>query len=121
MIDVLKLRAELGVPENLSAMGIAPDRIDELSAMAIEDPSARRRSGADDARKHQGAVPRLLQSGIVSAFGHFTVGDDCGTIFYSSGKYHQLNSGAAEPDVITMRPEADMVVDVLTMPSVGRL
>ncbi|PKA43153.1 iron-containing alcohol dehydrogenase [Rhizobium sullae] len=37
---VLKLRGELGVPENLSAMGIAPDRIDELSAMAIEDPSA---------------------------------------------------------------------------------
>ncbi|EJC80345.1 alcohol dehydrogenase, class IV [Rhizobium leguminosarum bv. trifolii WSM2297] len=37
---VLKLRAELGVPETLTAMGIAPDRIDELSAMAIEDPSA---------------------------------------------------------------------------------
>ncbi|MFT4002032.1 MAG: iron-containing alcohol dehydrogenase [Rhizobium sp.] len=37
---VLQLRADLGVPESLSAMGIAPDRIDELSAMAIEDPSA---------------------------------------------------------------------------------
>ena len=37
---VLKLRAELGVPDTLSAMGIAPDRIDELAAMAIEDPSA---------------------------------------------------------------------------------
>ncbi|AJC80288.1 alcohol dehydrogenase iron-type protein [Rhizobium etli bv. phaseoli str. IE4803] len=37
---VLKLRSELGVPETLTAMGIAPDRIDELSAMAIEDPSA---------------------------------------------------------------------------------
>ena len=37
---VLQVRAELGVPESLSAMGIAPDRIDELSAMAIEDPSA---------------------------------------------------------------------------------
>ncbi|WP_018897530.1 iron-containing alcohol dehydrogenase [Rhizobium sp. 2MFCol3.1] len=37
---VLKLRSELGVPESLSAMGIKPDRIDELSAMAIEDPSA---------------------------------------------------------------------------------
>ncbi|MDM9620921.1 iron-containing alcohol dehydrogenase [Rhizobium sp. S96] len=37
---VLQLRAELGVPQNLSAMGITPDRIDELSAMAIEDPSA---------------------------------------------------------------------------------
>jgi alcohol dehydrogenase len=37
---VLQLRAELGVPDSLSAMGIKPDRIDELSAMAIEDPSA---------------------------------------------------------------------------------
>ncbi|MGO7675578.1 iron-containing alcohol dehydrogenase, partial [Rhizobium ruizarguesonis] len=37
---VLMLRSELGVPETLSAMGIAAYRIDELSAMAIEDPSA---------------------------------------------------------------------------------
>ncbi|HEV7436619.1 MAG TPA: iron-containing alcohol dehydrogenase [Pseudorhizobium sp.] len=36
---VLSLRAELGVPENLTAMGIVSDRIDELAAMAIEDPS----------------------------------------------------------------------------------
>ncbi|MDI7863748.1 iron-containing alcohol dehydrogenase [Rhizobiaceae bacterium n13] len=36
---VLSLRTELGVPENLTAMGIKPDRIDELTAMAIEDPS----------------------------------------------------------------------------------
>ncbi|WP_117192467.1 iron-containing alcohol dehydrogenase [Rhizobium terrae] len=36
---ILALRAELGVPENLTAMGITPDRIDELTAMAIEDPS----------------------------------------------------------------------------------
>jgi hypothetical protein len=36
---VLSLRSELGVPENLTAMGIKPDRIDELTAMAIEDPS----------------------------------------------------------------------------------
>ncbi|HEX5934454.1 MAG TPA: iron-containing alcohol dehydrogenase [Pseudorhizobium sp.] len=36
---VLSLRSELGVPGNLGAMGIKPDRIDELAAMAIEDPS----------------------------------------------------------------------------------
>jgi alcohol dehydrogenase class IV len=36
---VLQLRSELGVPDNLTAMGIKPDRIDELTAMAIEDPS----------------------------------------------------------------------------------
>jgi alcohol dehydrogenase len=37
---VLKLRSELNVPDNLTAMGITPDRLDELAAMAIEDPSA---------------------------------------------------------------------------------
>lgn len=36
---VLSLRSELGVPENLTAMGITTDRIDELTAMAMEDPS----------------------------------------------------------------------------------
>jgi alcohol dehydrogenase class IV len=36
---VLSLRSELGVPDNLSAMGVKPDRIDELTAMAMEDPS----------------------------------------------------------------------------------
>ncbi|AMM84017.1 iron-containing alcohol dehydrogenase [Martelella sp. AD-3] len=36
---VLEFRKELGVPENLTAMGIAPDRIDELAVMALEDPS----------------------------------------------------------------------------------
>ncbi|WP_337267018.1 iron-containing alcohol dehydrogenase [Oryzifoliimicrobium ureilyticus] len=37
---VLSLKRELGIPDNLAAMDIKPDRIDELSAMAIEDPSA---------------------------------------------------------------------------------
>ncbi len=37
---VLKLRAELGVPETLGALGLDKGRIDEMSAMAIEDPSA---------------------------------------------------------------------------------
>ncbi|MNT13650.1 Lactaldehyde reductase [compost metagenome] len=36
---VLELRKELGVPDNLTAMGIKPDRIDELAAEAIKDPS----------------------------------------------------------------------------------
>ncbi len=36
---VLELRKELGVPENLTAMGIKPDRINELTAEAIKDPS----------------------------------------------------------------------------------
>ncbi|MER9152770.1 iron-containing alcohol dehydrogenase [Mesorhizobium opportunistum] len=37
---VLSLRAQLGVPENLTAFGVGSDRIDELAAMAIHDPSA---------------------------------------------------------------------------------
>ncbi|MBD8686909.1 MULTISPECIES: iron-containing alcohol dehydrogenase [unclassified Rhizobium] len=36
---VLELRHELGVPENLTALGIKPDRVDELTAEAIKDPS----------------------------------------------------------------------------------
>ncbi len=36
---VLTLRAELGVPENLTAMGVPQERIDELTAAALEDPS----------------------------------------------------------------------------------
>ena len=36
---VLALRTELGVPESLTAMGIKPDRVDELAAEAIKDPS----------------------------------------------------------------------------------
>ncbi|KGF69638.1 alcohol dehydrogenase [Hoeflea sp. BAL378] len=37
---VLKLRADLGVPDKLAALGVGRDRIDEMTAMALEDPSA---------------------------------------------------------------------------------
>ncbi|MDZ5700033.1 iron-containing alcohol dehydrogenase [Chelativorans sp. M5D2P16] len=37
---VLKLRAELGVPERLSELGVATDRIDEMVEMALQDPTA---------------------------------------------------------------------------------
>lgn len=37
---VLKLRADLGVPDKLSALGVGRNRIDEMTAMALEDPSA---------------------------------------------------------------------------------
>lgn len=36
---ILEFRSALDVPDTLSAMGIKPDRIDELAAMAMEDPS----------------------------------------------------------------------------------
>ncbi len=36
---VLQLRSSLGVPDKLSQMGVGHDRIDELTAMALEDPS----------------------------------------------------------------------------------
>ena len=36
---VLDLRARLGIPEKLSQMGVGSDRIDELTAMALEHPS----------------------------------------------------------------------------------
>ena len=37
---VMELRRELGVPENLAAMGVGDDRIDEIVAAALVDPSA---------------------------------------------------------------------------------
>lgn len=37
---VLRLREELGVPDKLSALGVGTDRIDEMAAMAIVDPTA---------------------------------------------------------------------------------
>ncbi|UUX49425.1 iron-containing alcohol dehydrogenase [Nisaea acidiphila] len=36
---VMKLREELSIPDKMSALGVGSDRIDELAAMAIEDPS----------------------------------------------------------------------------------
>lgn len=37
---VLELRSELGVPDKLAALGVGTDRIDEMAAMAIVDPTA---------------------------------------------------------------------------------
>ncbi|WP_417807293.1 iron-containing alcohol dehydrogenase [Thioclava sp.] len=36
---ILALRTELSIPANLTAMGIDPARLDELTEMALEDPS----------------------------------------------------------------------------------
>jgi alcohol dehydrogenase class IV len=36
---ILALRTELSIPENLTAMGVDPARLDELTDMALEDPS----------------------------------------------------------------------------------
>lgn len=36
---VMDLRAELGIPPDLTALGVGRDRLDELTEMALEDPS----------------------------------------------------------------------------------
>ena len=36
---VMELRSELGIPANLTAMGVEAARLDELTEMALEDPS----------------------------------------------------------------------------------
>jgi alcohol dehydrogenase class IV len=36
---VMDLRAHLGIPANLTALGVGTDRLDDLAAMALEDPS----------------------------------------------------------------------------------
>jgi alcohol dehydrogenase len=37
---VLELRAEIGIPHTLAELGVGPERLDELSKMAAEDPTA---------------------------------------------------------------------------------
>lgn len=37
---ILRLRADLGVPDKLRDLGVDSNRIDDLAAMAVEDPSA---------------------------------------------------------------------------------
>jgi len=37
---VMALRAELGIPATLTALGIPNDRLDDIAQMAIEDPTA---------------------------------------------------------------------------------
>ncbi|MEZ5751214.1 MAG: iron-containing alcohol dehydrogenase [Paracoccaceae bacterium] len=37
--EILRLRAALSIPATLSAMGVEPARLDELTDMALEDPS----------------------------------------------------------------------------------
>ena len=37
---VLALREEIGIPHTLADLGVTPDRIDELAAMAAVDPTA---------------------------------------------------------------------------------
>ena len=37
---VMELRESLGIPQTLSEMGVGYERLDELTAMALEDPSA---------------------------------------------------------------------------------
>ena len=37
---VLELRETLGIPRTLGAMGVSEDRLDDLAAMALEDPTA---------------------------------------------------------------------------------
>lgn len=37
---VIKLRSDLGVPDKLAALGVGRDRIDEMTVMALADPSA---------------------------------------------------------------------------------
>ena len=47
---VLDLRATLGIPENLTALGVRDPDLDALTAMALEDPSCGGNPVAMDAR-----------------------------------------------------------------------
>jgi len=54
---VLKIREELNVPDKLSALGVGTDRIDEMAAMAIVDPTA----GGNPVKLTRGAAVKLFE------------------------------------------------------------
>ena len=53
---VMNLRSELSVPEKLSEMGVGTDRIEELTEMALEDPSC----GGNPVELNQDNVKQLF-------------------------------------------------------------
>ena len=57
---IIKLRSDLGVPDKLRELGVDRDRIDELAAMAIEDPSA----GGNPVKLTLAAAKNLLEQVI---------------------------------------------------------
>jgi alcohol dehydrogenase class IV len=57
---VLKLREELGVPDKLAALGVGIDRIDEMSVMAVADPS----TGGNPVELTVEAAKKLFQESI---------------------------------------------------------
>ncbi len=57
---VIGLNAELGIPPKLRDLGVGQDRIDEIAAMAVEDPSA----GGNPVELTVEAAKRLLRESI---------------------------------------------------------
>lgn len=57
---VLKLRADLGIPDKLAALGVGTDRIDELAEAAVADPS----TGGNPVELTVDAARRLLIESI---------------------------------------------------------
>lgn len=57
---VLKLRADLGIPDKLAALGVGTDRIDELAEAAVADPS----TGGNPVELTVAAARKLLLESI---------------------------------------------------------
>lgn len=57
---VMKLRADLGIPDKLAALGVGTDRIDELAEAAVADPS----TGGNPVELTVDAARRLLIESI---------------------------------------------------------
>jgi alcohol dehydrogenase class IV len=57
---VMRLRTELGIPDRLGALGVGVDRIDEMAAMAIEDPCA----GGNPVKLTLDAAKALFQASV---------------------------------------------------------
>ena len=56
----MKLRGEMGIPDKLSALGVGPDRIDEMVAQALEDPSC----GGNPVTLTEANVRQLLRDSL---------------------------------------------------------
>jgi alcohol dehydrogenase class IV len=57
---VLKLREDLAIPDKLGALGVGTDRIDEMSVMAVADPS----TGGNPVELTVEAARKLFQESI---------------------------------------------------------
>jgi alcohol dehydrogenase class IV len=61
---ILALRKEIGIPHRLADIGIDTDRLDEVAAMAVRDPSAGGNPIALSARQYRALAQRCVNGDL---------------------------------------------------------